>query len=56
MQTQLNAGRLHYADLEAARDRIVAELAALQRQLDAMAGAIQELDALLQGDKNAPDG
>jgi hypothetical protein len=53
LAAQIERARLVYADLEVLRDREIAQLADAQRQLCAMAGGLQELDALLaqqQGD------
>ena len=51
----INQGRLTFADLEVQRDQTIRQLAELQRHLDGMAGAKQELDALLeQGTGDAP--
>jgi hypothetical protein len=47
LQAQLDAGRLAYADLEVRRDQAIRALKELSRHLDAMAGGLQELDALL---------
>lgn len=47
LAAQLDHGRLVFADMEAQRDQAIAALAQLQRQLDALAGGLQELDALI---------
>lgn len=44
----IDQGRLAFADLEVQRDQAICQLAELQRHLDGMAGAKQELDALLE--------
>lgn len=44
---QLDQGRLAFADLEQQRDGAIRSLAELQRHLDGLAGAIQELDRLI---------
>jgi len=55
LAAQLDRARLAYADLEVQRDHTIAALAALQRQLDAMAGGLQEL-GLLAEEEQAADG
>lgn len=47
LAAQLNTGRLAFADIEAERDSAIHSLAELQRHLDGLNGAIQELDRLL---------
>jgi ABC-type transporter Mla subunit MlaD len=50
----IKEARLVYADLEVQRDQAIRALAELQRQLDGMAGAKQELDALLSSADDPP--
>lgn len=47
LDAQSQAARLQYADLEEAIRQQQRDLALLQRNLDAMHGGLQELDALL---------
>lgn len=47
LDAQSQAARLQYADLEEAIRQQQQSLALLQRNLDAMHGGLQELDALL---------
>lgn len=56
--TQMDVARLQHADLEETIKQQQQTLAMLQRNLDAMHGGLQELDALLttfdQGDTDTP--
>jgi chromosome segregation ATPase len=55
LQAQIDRVRLIYADLEVQRDQALSLLARAQRELDAMAGGLQELQALLAAAREEQD-